>query len=167
MKQSVPDGPLARVLFVCVGNICRSPMAEGALRHEAARRGLAIEVDSAGTGDWHSGEPPDRRAQATARRHGVDISGQRARQVSSTDFEQFTHIVAMDLDNFAALSRVRGEEGEAELALMLDYLHGREGQGVTDPYFGGDDGFEAVWADIEGAVRGLVDRLDAGHGVSE
>lgn len=156
--------PAARILFVCLGNICRSPMAEGAMRREAEARRLRIEVDSAGTGGWHAGDPPDRRAQATARRHGVDISGQRARQVTRADFARFTHVVAMDGDNFLALERLR-PDGGAELVLMLDHLAGREGQGVADPYYGGDDGFEAVWADIEGAVRGLADRLARGRGV--
>lgn len=165
MKESAADSPIARVLFVCLGNICRSPMAEGAMRCEVERRGLAIDVDSAGTGGWHAGDPPDRRAQATALRHGVGIGSQRARQVTAADFDHFTHVVAMDLENFHALGLIRPERSKAELVLMLDHLAGREGQGVTDPYYGGDDGFEAVWADIEGAVRGLADRLEAGRRV--
>lgn len=153
------DAPVARVLFVCLGNICRSPMAEGVLRTRAAVRGLNIETDSAGTGDWHVGHPPDRRAQATALVHGVDISSLRGRQVDPGDFHLFTHIVAMDRANFADLKALRPERGTAALLLMLDHLPGREGTGVTDPYFGGDDGFEAVWQDIAGAVDGLLDRI--------
>ena len=107
------------VLFVCLGNICRSPLAEAAFRMEAERMGLAVEVDSAGTGDWHRGEPPDRRAQATARRNGVDIGGYRARQVKVEDFVRYTHIVAMDADNLANLERLRPPDAQAELSLML------------------------------------------------
>ncbi|WP_298127222.1 low molecular weight protein-tyrosine-phosphatase, partial [Brevundimonas sp.] len=88
-------------LFVCLGNICRSPLAEGALRAEAARAGVAVVVDSAGTGDWHAGEAPDRRAQGVARRHGVDVSGLRARQVRAEDFRRFDHVIALDPQNLA------------------------------------------------------------------
>src|SRR5690348_15769529 len=88
-----------RILFVCLGNICRSPLAEGAMRAAAGKAGLAVEVDSAGTGDWHAGKAPDRRAIATAARHGIDISGLRARQVSPDDFERFDHLIALDRKN--------------------------------------------------------------------
>jgi len=151
--------PVARILFVCLGNICRSPLAEGALRAQAAARNLSLTTDSAGTGSWHVGDPPDRRAIATARAHGVDISGLRARQVDPDDFHLFTHVVAMDLDNFRDLESIRPAGAPAQLLLMLDHLPGREGQGVTDPYYGGEDGFEAVWQDIDGAAAGLLDRI--------
>lgn len=134
-------------------------MAEGALRAAAARRGLAIEVDSAGTGDWHVGHAPDRRAQATARGHGLDISGLRARQADPDDFHLFTHIVAMDPQNFRDLADIRPGDAKARLLLLLDHLPGREGEGVTDPYFGGDAGFETVWRDIVGGVDGLIDAI--------
>ena len=146
------------VLFVCLGNICRSPLAEAAFRAEAERQGLAVEVDSAGTGDWHRGEPPDHRAQAAARRNGVDIGGYRARQVKPEDFARFTHIVAMDADNLANLERLRPPDAQAELSLMLDHA-GRAGEPVEDPYFGGDDGFDVTWADVSAAARGLAERL--------
>lgn len=134
-------------------------MAEGALRAAAARRGLAIEVDSAGTGDWHVGAAPDRRAQATARGHGLDIGGLRARQADPDDFRLFTHIVAMDPQNFRDLADIRPSDARARLLLLLDHLPGREGEGVTDPYFGGDAGFEAVWRDIVGGVDGLIEAI--------
>ncbi len=153
------DALTPRILFVCLGNICRSPMAEGALRAGAAARGLNIETVSAGTGDWHVGHPPDRRAQATALAHGIDISGLRGRQVDPDDFHLFTHIVAMDRENLRDLKGLRPAQGTAALLLMLDHLPGREGTGVTDPYYGGDDGFEAVWQDIAGAVEGLLDSI--------
>lgn len=156
-----PSSSTPRVLLVCLGNICRSPMAEGAVRTLAVREGLDIGIDSAGTGGWHAGDPPDRRAQATAERHGVDISRQRARQVAPADFHDFTHIVAMDLQNFRDLQAIRPVDGQAELLLMLDHLPGREGQGVIDPYYGGEDGFETVWQDIVGAAEGLITRIKA------
>ena len=149
------------VLFVCLGNICRSPLAEAAFRMEAERLGLTVEVDSAGTGGWHAGEPPDRRAQAVARRNGVDIGGYRARQVTPADFRRFTHIVAMDPDNLADLERMRPAGSTAELSLMLDHA-GRAGDAVEDPYFGGDDGFDVTLADVSAAARGLGHRLSDG-----
>ena len=146
------------VLFVCLGNICRSPLAEAAFRMEAERLGLTAEVDSAGTGDWHAGEPPDRRAQAVARRNGVDIGDYRARQVKADDFARYTHIVAMDADNLANLERLRPPDAQAELSLMLAHA-GRAGEPVEDPYYGGDDGFDVTWADVSAAARGLAERL--------
>jgi protein-tyrosine phosphatase len=149
------------VLFVCLGNICRSPLAEAALRAEAARAGLAITVDSAGTGDWHVGNPPDRRAQATALRHGSDIAGYRARQVTQDDFTRFTHILALDAANLADLRALAPPGATAELGLLLDLVPGREGDGVIDPYYGGTDGFEETWQDVSEAARALVAKLGA------
>jgi protein-tyrosine phosphatase len=113
-------------------------------------------VDSAGTGNWHAGEAPDSRAQATARRHGVDISGLKARQVKPADFRRFTHIVALDHDNLANLRRLAPADATAELSLLLDHVPGREGQAVTDPYFGDDAGFEVTWAEVTAAARTLA-----------
>ncbi|MFN4297815.1 MAG: low molecular weight protein-tyrosine-phosphatase [Brevundimonas sp.] len=149
------------VLFVCLGNICRSPLAEAAFRLEAERLGLAVDVDSAGTGGWHQGEPPDPRAQAVARRNGVDIGGYRARRVRGDDFDRFTHIVAMDGENLANLERLRPPGAQAELSLMLDHA-GRAGEPVEDPYYGGDDGFDVTWADVRAAARGLAQALRHG-----
>lgn len=147
------------VLFVCLGNICRSPLAEGALRAEAARLGLDIEIDSAGTGSWHAGEPPDRRAIAVAARNGVDISGLRARQVRPADFRRFTHVIALDHDNLANLKRLAPTDATAELSLLLDWVEGRAGQPVADPWFGDDAGFDVTWAEVTEAARGLAARL--------
>jgi len=147
------------VLFVCLGNICRSPLAEAAFRHEAARLGLAVEADSAGTGGWHVGEAPDRRAQALAKRHGIDISFYRARQVTSQDFQRYSHIVALGLENLEALKTMRPPDGTAALGLLLDYVPGREGEGVADPYYGDMAGFERTWADVTAGAQALVRRL--------
>jgi protein-tyrosine phosphatase len=147
------------VLFVCLGNICRSPLAEGALRAEARRLGLDLVVDSAGTGDWHAGEPPDARAQRTALRNGVDISALRARQVRPADFRRFTHVIALDHDNLAALRGIAPADGAAELSLLLDHVEGREGQAVADPWFGDEAGFEITWAEVDAAARTLARRL--------
>ncbi|HYD26129.1 low molecular weight protein-tyrosine-phosphatase [Brevundimonas sp.] len=144
------------VLFVCLGNICRSPLAEGAFRAEAARLGLEVVVDSAGAGDWHAGEPPDARAQAVARRHGVDISGLRARQVRADDFRRFTHVIALDHGNLANLRKLAPADATAELSLLLDHVEGRAGQAVADPWFGDEAGFEVTWAEVAAAARALA-----------
>ena len=148
-----------KVLFVCMGNICRSPLAEAALRDEAVRLGLDVEVDSAGTGGWHSGEPPDHRAIAAARRNGVDISRQRARKVSRADFDRFDHVVALDADNLADLEALRPPDSRACLSLLLDHVAGREGEAVADPYYGGDAHFDTAWLDVSAGARGLAEAL--------
>ena len=145
-----------RVLFVCMGNICRSPLAEAAFRAEAERIGLDAETDSAGTGGWHAGEPPDRRAIAAAARNGVDISGMRARQVTREDFVRFDEIVALDEGNLAHLQRMAPTEGLAGLSLLLDHVPERKGEAVADPYYGDDAHFDATWRAVCEGVRGLA-----------
>ncbi len=151
----------AAVLFVCMGNICRSPLAEGAFCAEAERLGLDILADSAGTGGWHAGASPDARAIAVAGRNGVDISGQRARQVRAEDFRTFTHIYALDHDNLRGLLNVAPADATAEVGLLLDLVEGHAGRGVIDPYYGNDAGFEVVWNDVVMAARVLAQRLVA------
>ena len=149
------------VLFVCLGNICRSPLAEAALRREADQRGLNLMVDSAGTGDWHVGKPPDHRAVAVARKNGVDISPLRARQVTPDDFQRFDHIVALDAENLANLERMRPPGSVAELSLLLDHVEGREGEPVADPYHGAASHFDMTWADVVAGAKGLAARQEA------
>ena len=151
---------MTSILFVCLGNICRSPLAEAALRAEAGRRGLDVQIDSAGTGDWHLGYPPDRRATAVAARRGIDISHLRARQVTPDDFRRFDHVVALDAQNLRDLERMRPADGKAELSLLLDHVPGREGQAVADPYYGGDEHFDVTWSDVEAGARALADRIE-------
>jgi protein-tyrosine phosphatase len=148
-----------RVLFVCLGNICRSPLAEAAFRAEAARLGLDVEADSAGTGGWHRGEPPDRRAIAAARRNGIDISDLRARQVQPGDFERFNDVIALDGDNLADLRALQPAGSRARLSLLLDHVPGREGEAVADPYYGDDGHFDITWRDVTEGARGLTDEL--------
>lgn len=164
MRDTKEDGvkDMGAVLFVCLGNICRSPLAEAALRLEAERVGLMVEVDSAGTGCWHAGEAPDRRARAVARRHGVDIDHYRARQVEAADFHRFDHVVALDRANLAALEALRPEGARARLSLLLDHVPGRAGEAVADPYYGPDSGFEITWSEVTAGARGLVRLLGEG-----
>lgn len=131
------------------------------MRVAADRAGITVEVDSAGTGDWHIGNPPDRRAIATAARYGVDISGLRGRQVTAADFLAFDHIVALDRSNLNVLRELRPTNARAELSMLLDHAAGRRGEDVADPYFGADDGFEEAWRDIGLGVEGLVANLRA------
>ena len=153
----------AAVLFVCLGNICRSPTAYGVLLQKLAGRGLAdsLQVDSAGTGVWHVGEPPDRRAQRHAALRGYDRSGLRARQVTAADFHRFTHVLAMDRDNLAALEAMCPADFSGELGLFLSY--GSRGLlELPDPYYGGPQGFEDVLDLVEDAADGLLARI-GGH----
>lgn len=149
------------ILFVCLGNICRSPLAEAALRAEAERAGLDIEIDSAGTADWHIGKPPDARAQAVASSHGVDIADLRARQVCAEDFARFTHIYALDHKVLASLRTIAPSGTRAKIGLLLDCVPGCEGEPVPDPYYGEDEIFEVTWAYVSAAARELVTRLSA------
>lgn len=147
------------VLFVCLGNICRSPLAEAALRAQAVSAGLALSIDSAGTGSWHVGNPPDPRAQAEALKHGIDISSYRARQVKEADFRTFDFIFALDQQNLRDLGRFAPRRSLAKVGLLMDLVPGREGTAVIDPYYGSDADFAQAWSDVDAASQRLVARL--------
>jgi protein-tyrosine phosphatase len=151
------------VCFVCLGNICRSPTAEAVLRAQIGAAGLdgRIDVDSAGTGDWHMGEAPDERAQAAARRRGYDLSRLRARQVAREDFERFDLLLAMDDANLRQLRSLCPEQHQAKLRLLMEFATEPAGREVADPYFGGGEGFEQVLDQCEEACRGLLAHLRA------
>ncbi len=158
------SGKRVRVLFVCMGNICRSPTAQAIFRRLVTEAGLgeAIEIDSAGTHAYHVGNPPDPRAQETALRRGMDLSDLRARQVCAEDFERFDYILAMDEDNYTSLSLVCPAEHQRKLRLLMEYATHWGEREVPDPYYGGDQGFERVFDMVEAACRGLLEEIRGG-----
>ena len=151
-----------RVLFVCTGNICRSPTAEGIFRNMLETRGLSdrIEADSAGIGSWHVGDPPDARSQATALSRGIDIASQRARSVQPDDYEKFDLIVAMDTGHFRSLERACPSACAGRIKLFMDYAPETGIIDVPDPYYGAGDGFARVFDMIETASLGLLSEIE-------
>jgi protein-tyrosine phosphatase len=147
-----------RVLFVCLGNICRSPMAEGVFRRVAEEEGVLdrFEIDSAGIGDWHVGQAPDSRAQEAARNRGIDISEQSARQVTHADFERFDLLLAMDGSNYNELIQLAPKSTRHKIRRFLDYAPHVGAKDVPDPFYGGREGFDHALDLIEQAARGLV-----------
>lgn len=156
---------MVKVLFVCMGNICRSPTAEGVFRSvvEEAKLLHRIEIDSAGTHAYHIGEPPDQRSQQAALRRGIDLSSQRARKVKSSDFEYYDYVLAMDRDNLRNLTALCTEEHSHKLQLFLDYAAHMNEAEVPDPYYGGSQGFERVLDLIDAASRGLLEHISEKH----
>ncbi len=155
---------VVRVLFVCLGNICRSPIAQGAFDALVAAADLVkhIETDSAGTGSWHVGNPPDPRARETAARRGVDIGTQRARQVSAEDFMTFDYILAMDSDNLRTLRQAAPRDPRGQVTLFLDFASSPE-RDVPDPYYGGPEGFDDVFDLVQDAAQGLLRHIRSRH----
>lgn len=146
------------VLFVCLGNICRSPTADGIFRHQLDSAGLShrVDVDSAGTGAWHIGRAPDPRSVAAARTRGYDLSPLRARQVTASDFEKFDYILAMDADNLRELQVLAPKDFRGHLGLFLEFAQVHDEAEVPDPYYGEGQGFERVLDLVEDAAEGLL-----------
>lgn len=154
-----------RVLFVCLGNICRSPTAEGVFRALVDREGLSdiITCDSAGTSDWHIGGPPDPRARQAAKGRGYDLEPLRARQATGRDFEDFDFVIAMDHSNHRNLAAIAPPGREDRLHMMLSFAPGLGIEEVPDPYYGEGDGFETVLDMLEAASTGLLDHIRNGR----
>jgi protein-tyrosine phosphatase len=155
---------MVRVLFVCMGNICRSPLAQGVFEDLVRREGLEDEiiVDSAGTGRWHVGSPPDERAQRSAQVRGLDLSAQQARQVTPDDCHSFDYILTMDEQNYRAVAALC-QRGSAEVRPFLDYAPDRIETEVPDPFYGGPDGFEHILDLVEEASEGLLEEIKEKH----
>ena len=146
--------------MVCLGNICRSPMAEGILQHKVDSTGFDVEIDSCGTGGWHVGESPDRRAQATMISKGMDISQLRARQFSKTDFSHFDLIYVMDKSNYNdVVGLANNEEQKSRVRLILNESNPNSNIPVPDPYYGGESGFENVFRILDDACDAIISRL--------
>jgi low molecular weight protein-tyrosine phosphatase len=161
LRSAPADDPIASVLFVCMGNICRSPTAEGIFRDQAQRAGLLdrLLIESAGIGDWHVGQSPDVRAIAHARRRGYDLTTLRARQVALDDFARFDYILAMDLRNLRDLRALCPPDFKGRLGLLLDFVPQLGLREVPDPYFGGAAGFENVLELTERACAALLEHI--------
>lgn len=164
MRYAIGGRPgVIRVLFVCMGNICRSPTAEGVFKHLVAAEGLAERIgsDSAGTHDYHIGAPPDARSQTAAAQRGYDLSTLRARQVTVQDFADFDYVLAMDEANRAALRRLCPTQYRDRVKLFLEFAPDSGRREVPDPYYGGRQGFEEVLDLVENASRGLLQQIRA------
>lgn len=147
---------MKKVLFVCLGNICRSPTAEGIFRTKAEQLGLEVDHDSAGTSGYHAGNPPDKRSIAKAAEHGVDISDLRSRQITHADFEYFDHILCMDTDNLEGVLSLAPNNTKSKIELILDY-HNHAVVDVPDPYYN-DDGFELVFNLLDSAIDNFIQK---------
>lgn len=155
------------VLFVCLGNICRSPTAEAVFRQLLEEEGLTdlIHVESAGTGSWHVGEGVDSRSRLEATKHGIDMTAKVARQVKKSDFDEFDHILAMDEQNFEVLEEMCPDEHHLKLRLFMEYAPRHGFRGVPDPYYGGKDGFAKVFDICRDGSKGLLEELVAEYGL--
>jgi protein-tyrosine phosphatase len=156
-----------KVLFVCMGNICRSPTAEAVFRHYVEQEGLVehIHIDSAGTHDYHIGDAPDARTQRAAKQRGYEMSHLRGRQVAAADFSRFDYVLAMDEANLAILERLRPQDAQSHLGLFLEFAQRHAEREVPDPYYGGADGFERVLDMVEDAAGGLLRHIRQQHSV--
>lgn len=159
------SGNKVGVIFICMGNICRSPTAEAVFRNYVEKAGLLenIHIDSAGTHNYHIGDPPDARTQHAARRRGYDMSTLRGRQVEAEDFLRFDYVLAMDEANLANLMQLRPSDAQSHLGLFLEFAERHREREVPDPYFGGADGFERVLDMVEDAANGLLQHIRQRH----
>ena len=160
---------MVKVLFVCLGNICRSPTAEGVFTALVDREGLTdlVSVDSAGTGDWHVGDQPDRRAQAAAKARGYDLSMQRARQIKEMDFWDFDYVIAMDSQNHSDLSMMAPTNAQDRIRMFLSFAPKEGVTDVPDPYYGGANGFDHVLDLVEAASLGLLQEIRKRHCIGD
>ncbi len=146
-----------KILMVCLGNICRSPLAEGIMNEKFRQHGIAAEVDSAGTAAYHVGEPPDERSREVAAKHGIDISGQRARQFEVSDFDRFDKIYAMDSQNISNIAALARDDNDLEkVDMILNESYPGENRQVPDPYYGGKNGFEKVYQMLDEACEKII-----------
>ncbi len=151
-----------KVLMVCLGNICRSPLAHGILENKIAKNGLNVFVDSAGTGSWHIGEIPDSRSIEVGLNHGINISDQRARQFNINDFEKFDLIYVMDSSNYKDVTNMTEDsENLLKVKLILNEIHPNENRAVPDPYYGGDAGFEKVYSMLDNACNLIIKKISS------
>ncbi len=149
-----------KVLMVCLGNICRSPMAEGVLRHLAQQKNITLEIDSAGTGSWHVGDQPDVRAIACMKKKGIDISKLKARQFHANDFHSFDYIFTMDSQNYRDIvKQTNDSELQSKVDLYMNQAFPSRNQNVPDPYFGGDEGFEQVYEMLVNASEAFLQHI--------
>ena len=164
MNTNLNDNPKISVLFVCLGNICRSPLAEGVFRYLVEDQGLTNQflIDSAGTGSWHVGERPDGRAALVAEQHGINLDS-RARQIQDEDFSRFDYIIAMDRENLGVLSKLKAEmNSDTQITLLRSHdPNGCAEDEVPDPYYGGASGFENVYQLVKQSCKGLLQQLHA------
>jgi protein-tyrosine phosphatase len=145
-----------KLLFVCLGNICRSPLAEGIMKHKIAEQGLDWEVDSAGTGGWHAGDLPDSSSIQVAQKHGVDLTYQRARKLRSIDYEAFDRIYVMDSMNYQDVKRLANEDEYHKIELIMNEVEPHRNINVPDPYYGEGDGFEHVFQMLDRACDAII-----------
>ena len=165
MNSAARNKPLINVLFVCLGNICRSPTAQGVFTSLVRNEGLdqSIQTESAGTGAWHSGSPPDHRAQLAALARGYDLSSQRARKVIESDFRKFNYILAMDRQNYEDLSVMAPPDTTSKIKLFLTFVPNIDKTEIPDPYYGGQKGFDHIIDLIEAASYGLLRDIQCHH----
>ncbi len=151
---------MMKILFVCMGNICRSPMAEGVVREVFKKRGIEAELDSAGTGAWHAGEPPDYRAQRELKKHGISIADLRARKIRYQDLNYYDKIYAMDASNYSDIMMMADKEQAGKIDMFMNIAEPGRNKSVPDPYYDDDKGFATVYEMIKKSAEALADKME-------